>query len=67
MNITSTILNNENRAFSELYLLRGKIFQSQGQTDLAAEEFENAVKYNNKLEEARLALNSIKDVTKSKI
>lgn len=67
LNITSSILNNENRAFSELYLLRGKVFQSQGQTDLAAEEFENAVKYHNRMEEARLALNSVRDVIKSKI
>lgn len=67
LNITSSILNNENKAFSELYLLRGKIFQSQGQTDLAQEEFESAVLYNNKLEEARLALNTVRDIIKSKI
>lgn len=67
LNITSSILNNENRAFSELYMLRGKIFQSQGQNDLAAEEFENAVKYHNRMEEARLALSSMKDNIKSKI
>lgn len=44
--ITDKILNNGNRAFSELYLIRGKIYQKQGKPDLAQEEFQKAVFYN---------------------
>lgn len=44
--ITDKILNNHNRAFSELYLIRGKIYQKQGKTDLAKNEFVKAVFYN---------------------
>lgn len=47
--LTDSILNNENRAFSELYLLRGKIFQKQGNNELAKIEFENALFYNQNL------------------
>lgn len=44
--LTDKILNNENRAFSELYLIRGKIYQEQGKPNLADEEFQKAVFYN---------------------
>lgn len=44
--ITDKILNNHNRAFSELYLIRGKIYQKQGKVGLAKSEFEKAVLYN---------------------
>jgi hypothetical protein len=49
--ITDKILNNQNRAFSELYILRGKIYQKQGNTDAARNEFEKAVFYNSNLKE----------------
>lgn len=44
--LTERILNNQNRAFSELYYLRGKAYQNQGNIDAARQEFEKAVFYN---------------------
>lgn len=57
--LTDKILNNGNRAFSELYILRGKIYQERGQIELARAEFEKAVFYNNNLAEAKTALSSV--------
>lgn len=57
--ITDKILNNGNRAFSELYLVRGEIYLDQGHPDLAREQFELAVQYNENLEEAREALSDL--------
>lgn len=57
--ITDKILNNHNRAFSELYILRGRIYKGQGKLDLARQEFEKAVLYNENLKEAQDLLNSI--------
>lgn len=57
--ITDKILNNQNRAFSELYILRGKVFQLQGQNELARQQFQNAVLYNSNLHEAQELLDSI--------
>ncbi|MBI3984534.1 MAG: C39 family peptidase [Candidatus Levybacteria bacterium] len=57
--ITDRVLNNHNRAFSELYVLRGKIYQSQGNIEAARNEFEKAVFYNENLTEAKDLLNSI--------
>ena len=51
--ITDRILNNQNRAFSELYILRGKSYQNLGQPELAREEFRKAVYYNESLKEAQ--------------
>jgi len=59
LTITNQILNNENRAFSELYILRGKVYLKQGNSDLAKQEFEKAVLYNSNLKEAQDLLNSI--------
>src|SRR5690606_4619877 len=44
--LTNTILENQNRAFSELYLLRGEIYKKQGNMLAAKQEFEKAVFYN---------------------
>lgn len=44
--ITQRVLDNQNRAFSELYYLRGKVFEQRGQNDLAKEEFQKAHIYN---------------------
>lgn len=57
--ITDKILNNHNRAFSELYLLRGNIYLKQGNTTSAKQEFEKAVMYNQSLKSAKDALNSL--------
>ena len=57
--ITDRVLGYYNRAFSELYILRGKIYQKQGNTEAARSEFQKAVFYNVKLPEAQELLNSI--------
>jgi tetratricopeptide (TPR) repeat protein len=57
--ITDRILNNHNRAFSELYIIRGNIYKMQGNIDAARNEFEQAVFYNVNLPEAQEALNSL--------
>lgn len=57
--ITDRILSNYNRAFSELYVIRGNIYKLQGQADLAKSEYEKAVFYNRNLESAKQALSSL--------
>ena len=54
--ITNKILNNGNRANSELYLIRGQIYEDQGNLEAAKAEYEKAVFYNVNLEEAKKAL-----------
>jgi len=54
--ITDKILAGGNHAFSELYLIRGEVYLSQGEKDKAKTEFEQAVSYNKNLEKARQAL-----------
>ncbi len=44
--LTDKILNNHNRAFSELYQIRGEVYQDLGKEDLAKSEFEKARFYN---------------------
>lgn len=57
--ITDNVLGNGNRAFSELYLLRGRIYVKQGNIEAARIEFEKAVFYNVNLKEAQEALDSV--------
>ncbi|OGH08120.1 MAG: hypothetical protein A2W22_01535 [Candidatus Levybacteria bacterium RBG_16_35_11] len=57
--ISDNILNTYNRAFSELYILRGKIYQNQGNIEMARLEFEKAVFYNSNLKEAKDLLESV--------
>lgn len=58
-NLTTTILNNQNRGFSELYILRGKSYEKQGNKELARQEYQQAVLYNHYLPEAQEALASV--------
>lgn len=51
--LTDKILNNHNRAFSELYLIRGEIYRRQGNQDHARAEFEKALFYNKSLKSAQ--------------
>jgi tetratricopeptide (TPR) repeat protein len=44
--ITDRILNNQNLAFSELYMIRGETYLKQGNKEAAKKEFEKAVLYN---------------------
>ena len=44
--ISESIINNQNRAYSELYKLRGDMYQKQGQIELAKSEYQKAIIYN---------------------
>lgn len=57
--ITDKVLGSGNRAFSELYLIRGEIYKIQGDIELAKSEFEKAVFYNINLKSAHEALSSL--------
>lgn len=57
--ITDKILNTYNRAFSELYIIRGNIYLKQGNIEAARQEFEKAVFYNSNLKPAQEALSSL--------
>jgi len=57
--LTDKILGNYNRAFSELYLIRGKIYLKLGNIAAAREEFENAHFYNVNLKEPLQILDSL--------
>lgn len=57
--ITNSIFNNHNRAFSELYLLRGEIYKKQGNVTQAKSEFQKAVFYNKNFKKAQEAFRSL--------
>jgi len=57
--ITDAILNDHNRAFSELYMIRGEIYEKQGNVEAAKKEFENAIFYNKNLKAAQQLLQSV--------
>jgi len=57
--IITNILENGNRAYSELYQIRGEIYLTQGNRELARKEFEQAVFYNSNFEKAKEALNDL--------
>lgn len=57
--ITDRVLNYHNRAFSELYIVRGNIYKKQGNIDAAREQYELAVLYNENLDAAQEALESL--------
>jgi hypothetical protein len=54
--LTDKIFNNQNRAFSELYMLRGEIYNKEGDFETAKSEFEKAVFYNQNLKSAQRML-----------
>ena len=58
--IIEKILENGNRSFSELYMIRGEIYLKQGLKDKAKEQFELALKYNTNMEDAKKALENLK-------
>lgn len=59
LQITDQILNNQNRAYSELYIVRGNIYKKQGNLQLARTEYEKALYYNRNLKAAIDALGSM--------
>jgi tetratricopeptide (TPR) repeat protein len=54
--LTNQIFNDQNRGFSELYLIRGNIYEKQGNREAARLEYEKAALYNKNLKEAQEAL-----------
>jgi len=56
------ILVNDNRAFSELYQIRGEIYLERGEVGRAKQEFAQAVRYNRNFKPAIDALNNIKAI-----
>ena len=57
--ITEKILDNGNRAFSELYQIRGEIYLTQGNKNAAKKEFELAVQYNKNYTPAQESLKAL--------
>jgi tetratricopeptide (TPR) repeat protein len=57
--LTDWIITNNNIAYSEMYILRGKSYQAQGKIDAARSEFEKAIYYNKNLMIAKEALESL--------
>lgn len=56
LRLTGEILNNHNRAFSELYIIRGEVMLEEGKKDQAKSEFEKAILYNKNSKSAKDAL-----------
>jgi len=54
-----SILNSGNKAYSELYILRGDIFLKQNDIDSARHEYETAVQYNINLKSAQERLQTL--------
>lgn len=59
LSISQYILENGNRAYSELYLLRGNIYLSRGEKNMARTEYEKALKYNKNYEDAKIAITKL--------
>jgi len=57
--IIEEILTNGNRAFSELYQIRGEIYQKQDDKEKARGEFETALFYNRNFHKAKEALENL--------
>lgn len=60
--LTDTILSNGNRAFSELYQIRGELYLESKNFDAAQREFELAVFYNENFEPAKKALEQLEEL-----
>lgn len=57
--ISEGVLTNGNRAYSELYQIRGEIYLAQGDKDKAKQQFELAIEYNQNFEPAKASLESL--------
>jgi len=57
--IIDKVLTNGNRAYSELYQIRGEMFLLQGKNEAAKSEFEKALYYNNNYSPASEALKKL--------
>jgi tetratricopeptide (TPR) repeat protein len=54
--LTDGIINDNNKSVSELYLMRGRIFESRGDTAAARAEYEKAIFYHKNYQPAKDAL-----------
>lgn len=59
ISLADNVINNNNKSVSELYILKGKIYQKRDDLNAARAEFEKAVHYNNSLKAAKDALASL--------
>lgn len=59
LSLTSKILNNQNRAFSELYMLRAKVYLKQNNRQQASEEIAKAMLYNKNMKIDNELLNQL--------
>lgn len=57
--LSDKVINANNKAVSELYVLKGKVYQSKGDTASAKAEFEKAIYYNKHLSEAKEAYKGV--------
>lgn len=55
----TNIINSNNKAYSELYKLKGDVYKAQGNLDAAKIEYETAIFYNKNYSDAISALNSL--------
>lgn len=59
ISLADSVINAENKAVSELYVLKGRIYQSRGELEAARAEYEEAILYNKHLQSAQDALASL--------
>jgi hypothetical protein len=59
LGLIENILNNNNKAYSELYLERGNIYLAQGDKTKALTEYEKALNYNKNYRDAQLAIDKL--------
>lgn len=57
--LADSVINNNNKSVSELYVLKGKIYEERGDTAGARAEYEKAIYYNKSLQSAKDALASL--------
>lgn len=67
LSIIESILKNDNRAFSELYMIRGNIYLNEGKTDLARKEYKKAHRYNKNMKAPLNALEKIHEIEERNI
>lgn len=59
MELTEGIINDNNKSVSEMYVMRGKIFEKRGDTAAARAEYEKAVQYHKHYQPAKDALTAL--------
>lgn len=59
LQIIDRVLNTGNRAFSELYQIRGEVYLAKGEKEKVKEQFELALFYNKNFSEAKISLEKL--------